>query len=226
MLNQASGDRRILAKQLNISPHQLSYVTNSGAGEGLIFTEIRLFRFKDRFDNSLMLCALMSSKPEDVEKREKLGIKGRDDVLKRRQDKMRKWLAGLLFIVSVVLLTISIYFLMGMFCRRDRIISYSINCREVLQEKSDETGEDSSGDSLTQIDTGILALHEENPDCIGWITIEGTRIDYPVMHRPGDKDYYLHRDFNGEYSANGCLYLAGRMCAGRFRQSDYLWSSI
>ena len=80
MLNQASGDRQILAKQLNISPHQLSYVTNSGAGEGLIFYGNTIIPFKDRFDNSLMLYALMSSKPEDVEKREKLGIKGRDDV--------------------------------------------------------------------------------------------------------------------------------------------------
>ena len=34
MLNQAAGDRQILAKQLNISPHQLSYVTHSGEGEG------------------------------------------------------------------------------------------------------------------------------------------------------------------------------------------------
>ena len=80
MLNQASGDRQILAKQLNISPHQLSYVTNSGAGEGLIFYGNTIIPFKDRFDSSLMLYALMSSKPEDVEKREKLGIKGRDDV--------------------------------------------------------------------------------------------------------------------------------------------------
>ena len=37
MLNQANGDRQILAKQLNISPHQLSYVTHSGEGEGLLF---------------------------------------------------------------------------------------------------------------------------------------------------------------------------------------------
>lgn len=37
MLNQAGGDRQILAKQLNISPHQLSYVTQSGEGEGLLF---------------------------------------------------------------------------------------------------------------------------------------------------------------------------------------------
>lgn len=79
MLNQASGDRQILAKQLNISPHQISYVTNSGAGEGLIFYGNTIIPFKDRFDNTLMLYALMSSKPEDVEKREKLGIKGRDD---------------------------------------------------------------------------------------------------------------------------------------------------
>ena len=127
---------------------------------------------------------------------------------------MRKWLAGLLFIVSVVLLTISIYFLMGMFLqeRQDNQLQHQL--QEVLQEKSDETGEDSSGDSLTQIDAGILALHEENPDCIGWITIEGTRIDYPVMLRPGDKNYYLHRDFNGEYSANGCLYLAEECVPG------------
>ena len=37
MLNQAQGDRQILAKQLGISPHQLSYVTHSGPGEGLLF---------------------------------------------------------------------------------------------------------------------------------------------------------------------------------------------
>lgn len=67
---------------------------------------------------------------------------------------------------------------------------------------------------MIEIDVGILALHEENPDCIGWLTIDGTRIDYPVMYRSGDKNYYLHRDFNGEYSANGCLFLAEECVAG------------
>jgi sortase B len=127
---------------------------------------------------------------------------------------MRKWLAGLLFMVSVVLLIISIYFLMGMFLqeRQDNQLQHQL--QEVLQEKSDETGEEFTGNLLAQIDAGILALHEENLDCIGWITIEGTRIDYPVMYRPGDKNYYLHRDFNGEYSANGCLYLAEECVPG------------
>ena len=63
----------------NVTVIQLSYVTNSGEGEGLIFYGNTIIPFKDRFDNTLMLYALMSSKPEDVEKREKLGIKGRDD---------------------------------------------------------------------------------------------------------------------------------------------------
>ena len=69
MLNQASGDRQILAKQLNISPYQLSYVTNSGEGEGLLFYGNIIIPFKDRFDKSLKLYALMTTKPEEVEKR-------------------------------------------------------------------------------------------------------------------------------------------------------------
>ncbi len=62
MLNQASGDRQILAKQLNISPHQLSYVTNSGEGEGLIFYGNTIIPFKDKFDKSLRLYKLMTTK--------------------------------------------------------------------------------------------------------------------------------------------------------------------
>ena len=67
MLNQAQGDRQILAKQLGISPHQLSYVTNSGEGEGLIFYGSTIIPFKDKFDKSLRLYALMTTKPSDLE---------------------------------------------------------------------------------------------------------------------------------------------------------------
>ena len=69
MLNQASGDRQILAKQLNISPYQLSYVTNSGEGEGLLFYGNIIIPFKDRFNKNLKLYSLMTTKPEEVEKR-------------------------------------------------------------------------------------------------------------------------------------------------------------
>ena len=67
MLNQAAGDREILAKQLSISPHQLSYVTNSNAGEGLIFYGSTIIPFKDRFDKSLQLYKLMTTRPDEIE---------------------------------------------------------------------------------------------------------------------------------------------------------------
>lgn len=55
MLNQASGDRQILASQLNISPHQLSYVTQSGEGEGLLFYGNVILPFVDHFPTDLEL---------------------------------------------------------------------------------------------------------------------------------------------------------------------------
>lgn len=70
MLNQAAGDRQILAKQLNISPYQLSYVTNSGEGEGLLFYGSTIIPFKDKFDKSLKLYSLMTTRPEEIEGRE------------------------------------------------------------------------------------------------------------------------------------------------------------
>ena len=60
MLNQASGDRQILAKQLNISPHQLSYVTHSGEGEGLLFYGNVILPFVDRFPRDILLSAGMT----------------------------------------------------------------------------------------------------------------------------------------------------------------------
>ena len=71
MLNQAAGDRQILAKQLNISPHQLSYVTNSGEGEGLIFYGSTIIPFKDRFDKTLKLYSLMTTKPSEIKEERK-----------------------------------------------------------------------------------------------------------------------------------------------------------
>ncbi|MBQ9304595.1 VirB4-like conjugal transfer ATPase, CD1110 family [Butyrivibrio sp.] len=62
MLNQAVGDRAILAKQLNISPHQLSYVTHSGEGEGLIFYGNVILPFIDRFPKETKLYEVINTK--------------------------------------------------------------------------------------------------------------------------------------------------------------------
>ena len=68
MLNQAGGDRQILAKQLNISPHQLSYVTHSGEGEGLLFYGNVILPFIDRFPKDTELYAVMTTKPNEIKK--------------------------------------------------------------------------------------------------------------------------------------------------------------
>ena len=66
MLNQAVGDRQILARQLNISPHQLSYVTHSGAGEGLIFYGNVILPFVDRFPTDIELYRIMTTKLSEI----------------------------------------------------------------------------------------------------------------------------------------------------------------
>jgi len=66
MLNQASGDRQILAQKLNISPHQLSYVTQSGEGEGLLFYGSTIIPFADRFPKDTELYRLMTTRLSDL----------------------------------------------------------------------------------------------------------------------------------------------------------------
>ena len=66
MLNQAAGDRQILAQQLNISPHQLSYVTHSGEGEGLLFYGNVILPFVDHFPTDLALYKIMTTKLSDI----------------------------------------------------------------------------------------------------------------------------------------------------------------
>ena len=66
MLNQAGGDREILAKQLNISPHQLSYVTQSREGDGLLLYGNVILPFVDRFPKNTELYRIMTTKLSEV----------------------------------------------------------------------------------------------------------------------------------------------------------------
>ena len=69
LLNQASGDRKILSAALNISPSQQNYVTNSNAGEGLIFYGSTIVPFKDDFPKNTQLYRIMTTKPEEAEQK-------------------------------------------------------------------------------------------------------------------------------------------------------------
>lgn len=56
----------------------------------------------------------------------------------------------------------------------------------------------------------IQALITENADCIGWLSIDGTSISYPVMYTPSEPQKYLRRSFYGQYSQSGVPFLDGR----------------
>ena len=66
LLNQASGDRQILSKALNISPSQQNYITNSNAGEGLIFYGSTIVPFKDDFPKDTQLYRIMTTRVEEI----------------------------------------------------------------------------------------------------------------------------------------------------------------
>lgn len=53
----------------------------------------------------------------------------------------------------------------------------------------------------------LAPLFQRNPDCIGWIYIADTAVNYPVMHTPDDPEKYLHKNFDKEYSAAGVPFL-------------------
>lgn len=74
-----------------------------------------------------------------------------------------------------------------------------------LSGESEETEEPETPVMLTQ----YQELYEKNSDTVGWLSIEGTQIDYPVMQCEDD-EYYLHHDFYGEESKYGCLYVRNR----------------
>lgn len=79
------------------------------------------------------------------------------------------------------------------------------NANEALADQVDTDAEDETDEN------GVLlryeSLWEQNHDMVGWLSIEGTVIDYPVMYTPEDPEYYLHRAFDGSDAKSGCLFI-------------------
>ena len=73
LLSQAQSDRAILAKQLGISEHQLSYITHSNSGEGLLFYGNTTIPFVDRFPKDTEIYRLLTTRPEDTANERRTG---------------------------------------------------------------------------------------------------------------------------------------------------------
>ena len=73
-------------------------------------------------------------------------------------------------------------------------------------EQSGESGKTEAPPALTAYEK-YAAVYEQNPDFVGWISIDGTNINYPVMQTPSDPDFYLKHAFDKSYSDYGVPYV-------------------
>lgn len=79
-----------------------------------------------------------------------------------------------------------------------------------------------AGESTNPNGAKFAALREKNADFIGWVSIEGTSLDFPVMYAPNNKDFYLRHDFNQQYSIYGVPYLDEKTTLGANAESENL----
>ena len=182
MLNQASTDRAELAKLLNISDLQLSYITNVGAGEGLLKIGNSLIPFSNKFPKDTELYKLMTTK------------------LRRRCNYiMRKIVYTIITILLIGLVLISSYLIFKEKKQNEKQENTFEDLIEIVEENIENQEE-------RKID--INKLYEENKDIVGWLKIDNTTINYPIMQNINDPNYYLHRDFYKNYSSYGTPYMA------------------
>lgn len=84
---------------------------------------------------------------------------------------------------------------------------YNFNIDSQGQKQFDDMAQtisiEDTDDNTENNNNGITDLINRNSECIGWIRISGTKIDYPVMQTKDNPQYYLRRDFNKQYSYLG-----------------------
>ncbi len=147
-------------------------------------------------------------------------IRGRRQFLENYRVELTEWAppVSVAFLVILIFLTAMLQYRMGYM--GSAYVATRDNLTEALQNISptveDDTVErerpaaDGNDDTAVPVQTAEMIPQMEevytiNDDSAGWIKIDGTVIDYPVMQTPSDEQYYLNRDFNGKYSAYGCI---------------------
>lgn len=87
---------------------------------------------------------------------------------------------------------------------------YNFNIDTQDQKQFDNMAQTVTLEEDSDTDNGVESLIAKNPDCIGWLRINGTKIDYPVMQTKDNPQYYLRRDFNKQYSYMGTPFMDSR----------------
>ncbi len=84
-----------------------------------------------------------------------------------------------------------------------------------LAEDDSSSETSAAGETVVTLTTApprhdLAALQSENPDCVCWLTIPDTPVDYSVVWTPSDPEHYLRRDFYGNSASGGTPFLDGR----------------
>ena len=153
-------------------------------------------------------------------------IKNQRQFLENYRVELTEWAppVSVAFLVVLVFLTAMLQYRMGYMGVRynetkDSLTTALQNVSPVVENDADSLGRSGSGFgddtdeasglllpvSIAQKTQKMEEVYGMNEDCAGWISIDGTVIDYPVMQTPFDEQYYLNRDFDGKYSAYGCI---------------------
>ena len=147
-------------------------------------------------------------------------IRGRRQFLENYRVELTEWAppVSVAFVVILIFLTAMLQYRIGYM--GSRYVATRDNLTEALQNISPEVenttlddpdeGELTVADDSEVVQTAVKSekmseVYTLNEDSAGWIKIDGTVIDYPVMQTPQDEQYYLNRDFDGKYSAYGCI---------------------
>ena len=122
--------------------------------------------------------------------------------------KRKIYLAGL--ILSVVMLFVSVFSIVHHYRQAEKATE-QFDAIVGIVEQVDNSVEKNQKNVDKETESPLeryLELFRQNNDLAGWITIEDTNINYPVMYAPYEKDYYLKKNFEKEYSSYGVPYIA------------------
>lgn len=117
----------------------------------------------------------------------------------------------IILMLLIVILAISSYFFIKEIVENKKENAMYNDLQEIVQDQDNNLANTETNDKLNKQQTNIISnynlenISKINSDVIGWIKIDGTSIDYPVMQ---NGDYYLHRNIYKNYSSHGTPYLA------------------
>ena len=118
--------------------------------------------------------------------------------------KIKKLIKYIIILLLIAIMLISSYFL----CKNLQEDNKQEEIFENIKDIAEENNDDNNNLEIEKNDINMQKLYEINSDIIGWIRIDNSHIDYPVMQTKNSPNYYLRKNFYKQYSYLGTPYLA------------------